>query len=57
MNKSDIKTKNAVQCSICQSPADLLNSNIYRCQANTSHIGDTFTGIFTDMEYKPKEKQ
>ena len=46
---------NAVQCSICQSPADLINGNMYVCQKNKCHIGDCVMGIFSDMSYTPDE--
>ena len=49
--------KNAVQCSICQSPADLHNRMYYQCQKNPNHLGDTFVGIFTDLSYQIKIKK
>ena len=49
--QKDIKTKNAVRCSICKSPADLLNSGVYQCQSNSRHLGDAYVGIFTDMSF------
>ena len=52
----DIKTKDAVQCSICQSNADLMHVGIYVCQANNAHVGDTFVGIFTDLTYPEKNE-
>jgi len=49
--------KNAVTCRICQSPADLHNGNIYICQSNPNHIGDTMISMFTDMTYNPVQVQ
>lgn len=51
-----IKTKNAVRCTICQSPADLLHVGIYRCQGDFNHRGDSFVEIFTDRGFKEKEE-
>lgn len=34
-----IKVRNAVQCNICQAPADLLTCGLYQCQANPHHQG------------------
>ena len=53
-NKIENKVvKNAIICSICQSPADLINEAYYQCQKNSSHLSDVFVGIFTDMSYSP----
>ena len=43
--------KNAVTCSICQSPADLINRTHYQCQQHAGHVGDTFVGIFSDLTH------
>lgn len=40
--------KNAVTCTICQSPADRY-SNMFVCQANKNHLGDLNVGIFSDL--------
>ena len=40
--------KNAVRCSICQSPADRY-ANRFQCQSNPCHVGDLFVGIFADL--------
>lgn len=53
---SNIKTPNAVRCTICQNGADLLDCGIYQCQANHAHLGDTFVGIFTDLTYQKESK-
>lgn len=54
-------TKNAVTCSICQSPADRIGGPEkvtgkdhpsgwrFECQANPNHVADGFTGIFSDL--------
>lgn len=52
-HKPTVKTenhivKNAVRCSICNSPADR-HGNIYVCQNKTAHMGDIFSGLFTDL--------
>ena len=56
INSQDKIVKNAVKCDICQSPADLINGAYYQCQKNSSHLGDVFVGIFTDMSYPWKMK-
>lgn len=47
----DIKTANAVRCTICGANADLMKVGIYVCRDNPAHIGDTFVGIFSDLTY------
>ena len=42
-------TKNAVTCTLCQSPADLINNSYYQCQSNPNHVGDLFVGIFSNL--------
>lgn len=49
--KAGIKVKNAVTCTVCGSPADLLTVGLYQCQKNYAHIGDCYVGIFTDLTY------
>jgi hypothetical protein len=49
--ESGIKVKNAVRCTICESPADLLTAGFYQCQKNHAHLGDCFVGIFTDLTH------
>ena len=41
-------------CRICGARADLIENRIYVCQADQNHMGDTTTGIFTDLT--PPEK-
>ena len=41
--------KNAVTCTICQSPADLIDNSYYQCQQHKNHLGDIFVGIFSDL--------
>lgn len=54
--------KNAVTCTICQSPADFhvqgrmetipgrsIPTGYYQCHSNKGHIGDTTMGIFSDL--------
>lgn len=45
------RTKNAVTCTICNSPADLVSGTHYECPKNPAHMGDTFVGIFNDLTY------
>ena len=40
--------KNAVTCSLCQSPADLINKTYYQCQKFPGHVGDVLARIFSD---------
>ncbi len=54
MLKDEI-VKNAVTCTICQSGADLINNSHYQCQANKSHLGDRFVGIFSDLTFEPEK--
>jgi hypothetical protein len=47
--------RNAVRCTLCGSPADLINNTLYQCQRHPGHMGDTFVGIFTDCSYPEKK--
>jgi hypothetical protein len=42
------RTKNACECTICNSPAEVSGTH-YECQQNPNHMGDTFVGIFSDL--------
>lgn len=53
--KSGIEVKNAVTCTLCESPANLLTVGIYQCQKNSAHFGDCYVGIFTDLTYPPND--
>lgn len=52
----ETRVKNAVTCTICQSPADLINGMFYQCQKNPGHMGDTIVGIFSDCTYRAEDK-
>ena len=51
---ASVVTKNAVECSICGSPATRHGNSYYQCEGNPAHIGDMWVGIFTDLS-KPKK--
>jgi hypothetical protein len=46
---NNIKTCNAVSCTLCQGPADLLKTAIYQCR-KCGAFGDTNVGIFVDLD-------
>lgn len=46
---SEIKEKNAIMCSICNSAANLHTCGMFVCQSNVNHVADTYTGLFTDL--------
>jgi hypothetical protein len=48
-------TENAVTCTLCQSPADLINNSYYQCQGNPNHLGDTCVDIFSDLSEPVKK--
>ncbi|KKN66046.1 hypothetical protein LCGC14_0475240 [marine sediment metagenome] len=50
IDPEDILVKNAVTCTICQSPADRLKCGLFICQKNPNHVGDGVMGIFTDID-------
>lgn len=46
--------KNARQCTICGSGADMHHQNRFECQKNPNHMADLNTGIFTDCTFPEK---